>query len=206
MATNAVPANTTSGSTLATTKANQAAGQVAIAATKANLATAAALIGNPAGVENYTGRAESIGALQGICLNDATGQLGDSPGGRHMQVGVLESLTLGDPAQPSLILQIPGMWRFRWAVKPGPRSIQIFVMQFQQVAISSQLPTMTVKACSTAGISNDIIATAPASSTWTTLGPITFTATGPGVTWVELRNNYWGFFNSPCYFDHIVFK
>ena len=143
----------------------------------------------------------SIGAMQGLVFGGMTTILGDGTFGRHVQIGVLRNNTEGSPAQPSLELNIPGMWRFRWGVTPGVRTIQINV---KQAINTSPRPTMTVKANAAIGVATDQVATAASASGWIVLGPISITVSAAGPLWVELRNNYYGNFATPCYFDHIV--
>jgi len=143
----------------------------------------------------------SIGALQGIQLGGPTSLNGDTTYGRHLQVGVLRNNSIGNPAQPSLQLDIPGMWRFRWGVIAGPRAIQINVMQ---VVNGTPRPTMIARKNTAVGLNADITVTAGSSTGWIVLGPITFTATAAGPVWVELHNNYYGAFATPAYWDHII--
>ena len=143
----------------------------------------------------------STGALQGISVGGPTSLHGDGTFGRHLQVGVLRNNSIGNPAQPSLQLDIPGMWRFRWGVIAGPRTIRINVMQ---VVNASPRPTMIARANSAVGLTNDITVTAGSSTGWIVLGPISFTATDAGPVFVELWNNYYGAFGTPAYFDHII--
>lgn len=143
----------------------------------------------------------SIGVLQGLVLSSGTSLLSDGTFGRHMQVGALKNDTEGNPTFPSLQLDIPGFWRFRWVVKPGVRSIQI---NAKQAANGTPRPTMVVKANSAVGLAADLTGTAGSSTGWVVIGPLSFTCTVIGVVWVELHNNYYGQYNTPCYFDHRV--
>jgi hypothetical protein len=143
----------------------------------------------------------SIGALQGISLGGPTSLLGDGSFGRHLQVGIFKETTIGNPTQPSMREDIPGFFRFRWGVLIGTRSIQINVMQ---PANSTPRPTMTVKANSAVGLAADLAGTAGASTGWVVIGPLSFVCTAAGYVWVELRNNYYGQYNSPCYWDHRI--
>ncbi len=141
----------------------------------------------------------SIGALQAFTLGGPTSWLGDNTFARHLQVGVLKNITEGNPAQPSLQLDIPGFWRFRWSVRTGARTIQVSV---KQVVNATPRPTMVVKAAS--GIlASDQTGTAGSSTGWVTIS-ISFTALADGPLWVELHNNYYGASNTPTYFDHLV--
>jgi len=160
---------------------------------------------NFTGIRSETGSlgegTPSIGALQGISLGGADTIQGDNSCLRRYQVGVLRSNTEGNPAQPSLQLNYPGFWRFRWSVQPGTRAIQVNVKQVSNYA--TQRPTMIVRALSGV-LATTQTATAASSTGWIVLGPISFTALAAGVLWVELHNNDYSIRNSPCYFDHIV--
>jgi len=143
-----------------------------------------------------------VGYGQGISLGGPTSQVGDdSYGIRHMQQAVTRSFVEGSPNTPSLCLQHVGMWRFRWVVKPGQR--QVVVRTKQVKSYTGQRPTMTVKANTNVGLNSDLVATAPASSDWTLIGPIIFTSTGTDALWVELRNNLL-MDDAAAFFDHII--
>lgn len=108
----------------------------------------------------------------------------------------------GNPATPCLRLDARGVWRFRWRVRAGSRSIQVNVKQAINL---SPRPTLTVKANPAIGIAADVSATAGSSAGWIVLGPVAVTPTIDGATWVELRSNYDAqYLAAPCYFDHIV--
>ncbi len=173
--------------------------------------------GNSAGrVTSFMGNRARIsvqsskGVLRGICLGGLTGIDGDTSLGRHLQVGVTQSIVEGSPSPPSLQLTIPGFWRFRWVITPGQRRISVYT---KQNSTGSYRPSLVVKANSSVGIANDLSGSAPDGTGWQTIGPIVFTATGTGVVWVELHNNEIGMYNNlfpavaynnPAYFDHIV--
>ena len=150
----------------------------------------------------------SIGACQALAFPAApTSLFGDGSFGRHMQVGVLRNNSEGNPAQPSLQLDVPGMWRFRWSVQAGSRYIQV---NCKQVNNGLPRPTMVVKAAS--GIlASDQTGTAGSSTGWVTI-TVSFTALTAGALWVELHNNDYALVpaagataaHNPCYFDHLV--
>jgi hypothetical protein len=186
-------------------KGNKAGPGAFIQARKGNKSAKAGTLNAGGALQHRGGFPSIIGALQGICLNDVTSVGGDTFFGRHLQVGVLESVVIGNPGPPSLILAIPGMWRFRWSLKPGPHSITINALQGQPVPVSGTTPTLTVKANPLVGINADVSAAATPSNVWVTIGPVFVIATATGPVWVELRNNYWGFYNTPAFFDHVIF-
>jgi len=145
--------------------------------------------------------------MQGINLGGPSSIVGDdSIGFRNLQVGIGKNITDGNPNSPCLEIAQPGMWRFRWVVKPGQRRISVLCKQVKSA--TGQRPTMILKRNTAVGLNSDITVTAPAGSGWVNIGPYTFTATGTGVVYVELRNNL--FMNecplqeSKALFDHIV--
>lgn len=80
----------------------------------------------------------------------------------------------------------------------------------KQVENLTPYPTLTAKANPSIGVASDVVGTAPAGAGWKKIGPITVVATGPGVVWVELRNNLRAAYNpangnvlpwAPCFFD-----
>lgn len=150
----------------------------------------------------------SVGFLQGLAFGAPTTIDGGGSFGRHMQVGVNRENNDGTPAAPSLRLDYPGMWRFRWVVKNGNRSISVSA---RQNSTGSFRPSMIVRKNPGIQIFNDISASAPDGAGWVNMGPITFTASGSDVVWVELHNNNHGVMNmegvllsQPAFFDHIV--
>jgi hypothetical protein len=146
------------------------------------------------------GTQATVGALQGISLGGPTSINGDTPMGRHLQVGVTQSLTEGFLSPPSLKLDVPGFWRFRWVVKAGPRAIYVSA---KQNSTGSYRPSMVVRKNSVVGLTADLSASAPDGVGWQQVGPITFTATGNGVVWVELHNNQTTAISASL-FDHII--
>jgi len=165
---------------------------------KANLSGGGAIF-NTAN-QTYSTNPTVIGYGRGIALGGPTSIYGDGTMGRHLQIGVTKNTNQGSPDAPSLELKYPGMWRFRWVVKPGSRSVSI---KCKQVENLSPRPSMIVKANVNVGITTDLTSSAPSGTDWVTIGPITLTSTGTGVVWVELYNNIITQ-NSSVYFDHIV--
>jgi len=146
--------------------------------------------------------ASVVGFNQGINLGGPTSLIGDdSYGVRHLQYAITKNTTEGNPSAPCLELSHPGMWRFRWVIKPGTRRISIRTKQIRSV--SNQRPSLTIKANSVVGLNSDLVVYAPSGTDWVDIGPVVFTATGTDMVWVEIRNNL-QLFNSPAYFDHIV--
>jgi hypothetical protein len=150
------------------------------------------------------------GIIQGLEFSTTpTTMDGAGSFGRHMQTGVNKQTTDGSPSSPSLQLDYPGsMWRFRWVVKAGNRSISVLA---KQNSTGSYRPSIIVKANSNVGINFDLSASAAAGGDWTKIGPISFNVSGSDVVWVELHNNNYGVPNMngslasyPAYFDHIV--
>lgn len=161
-----------------------------------DLSGSSASVGNPV----------SIGWQRGINLGGPTSINGDCPMGKHLQWGVTQSMSEGIPTPPSIMLTYPGMWRFKWPVQTGLRSISIKAKQVSDVS-SSYRPSLVVKANKDVGLNADISSSAASGSSWMTIGPVTFTPTSKGVVWVELWNNDTisnRSADSPTYFDHIV--
>lgn len=152
------------------------------------------------GLPITTTRAVS-GFLRGINVGHGSAD-GNTPLGKYYEVGATRSMSEGVSSAPSLCLQFPGMWRFRWEVKSGTRKIS--VMSKQSGSITGYTPTLTVKSNPSIGLLSDVSASAAESVTWTTIGPVTITPTVSGVVWVELRNNDTYHFLSPVYFDNIT--
>jgi len=151
-----------------------------------------------------------IGALKGIAFSGVpTTYLDDGTFGRHMQVGVTQSMSEGNPSSPCLQLTYTGFWRFRWVIKPGPRSIYINAKQphflsgsFPYVNVFYP-PSIIVKSNSSVGLNADISSSATVGQEWVQIS-VSFTATGTGVCWVELWNNNTNEYNTPAFFDHII--
>jgi len=93
------------------------------------------------------------------------------------------------------------MWRFRWRVRTGARSIQVNVKQAVNI---SPRPSLIVKANPGIGINADVTGTAASNTGWVVIGPVNITPSSDGAVWVELWNNYDAqVYQAPCYFDHI---
>ena len=157
----------------------------------------------------YVGLPRCIG-LQGINLGGGPSWDGESSFGRVLQVGAQESLSVGYLAAPSLQLNQPGFWRFRWTVASGARTVTVFVMQAANIA---PYPSLTVKANSSIGVNSDVSATSPGGTGWVQIGPVTVSPTSEGVLWVQLWNNLNlpniigapnATIGSPCYFGQIT--
>ena len=107
--------------------------------------------------------------------------------------------TEGDPSQPSLRMDSAGMWRFRWTVLSGARTITIGV---KQAANASPRPTLVVKANPNIGVNADVTETAGAAAGWIAIGPAAINPTSDGAVEVQLWNNLdRQFGTAPCYFD-----
>jgi hypothetical protein len=105
-------------------------------------------------------------------------------------------------SQPCLRLDSRGMWRFRWVVTAGNRSISVDVKQEENV---NPRPTLVVKANPSCGIANDATGTAGAGQNWVTIGPVSVSPSSNGVVWVELRANYdCQYAGAPCFWDNII--
>jgi hypothetical protein len=139
------------------------------------------------------------GYAQGISLGGQSAITGETYE-RHLQFSVSKTIAQGSPSSPALEMLYPGMFRFRWVVRPGQRTVSIRVKQPFNI---TPRPTLTLKSNASIGIPADIVATAGSSTDWITIGPITATVTTLGVVWVEMRNNLLNAY-TPCYWDHIV--
>ena len=116
-----------------------------------------------------------------------------------------KNTTEGSPSQPSLELTAPESFRFRWVVSSGNRTISINAKQKTFGTPTDQRPSLVVRANRTVGLDFDLSASAANGDNWTTIGPLSFTATSTGVLWVEMRNNlHLSYPSSSVYFDHIV--
>jgi hypothetical protein len=156
-------------------------------------------------IQGRSGRASSIGYQQGVAVGSMTSINDDAPGGRHYACNVTQSLNDGFPASPCLSITAPGFWRFRWVVKPGPRAIYVWAQQ--NSTGSANRPSMVVNENPAVGLNYALSASAPDGQGWQQVGPITFTANGTGVVWVELHNNFYAPLPpaiSASMFDHII--
>lgn len=157
------------------------------------------------GIHNRGGETSANSFLQGIALSSNTSYDGEATAGRHLQVSITQSLGEGFPSAPCISLERAGFWRFRWAVKAGPRAAYVWAQQNSTGSVYR--PSMVVKNNPNVGLDSDLSASAGEGPGWQQVGPITFTATGNGVVWVELHNNYTGAVPpaiSASYFDHII--
>jgi len=140
--------------------------------------------------------------VTGISLGGYATRTGDGRSiPKQMTIGLSRSDVEGYPTPPSLCLALPGMWRFRWAVIPGGRSITVKV---KQAVNAVPYPTMVIKANAACGVLTDVVGTSPGGAGWVSIGPIVATATVNGALWVELWNNYTLAGNAPAYFDQIL--
>lgn len=146
------------------------------------------------------GACRIVGGAKGISLGGPATWSGDGTFGRYMQIGVRRSDTQGSPSIPSLQLVYPGFWRFRWSVKPGPRTLRISAMQTRDLA---PFPSVRVRANPAVGLPVDVTVVHPGGLGWKTVGPVSFTASAIGMLWVELWSNSL-FSDNPVYFDHII--
>lgn len=156
-------------------------------------------------------RRGSYGYLQGIAyIGDMTTINGEGATLKHMQVGVGKNSVEGSNTPPCLQLDYPGMWRFRWVIKGGTKTVSVLT---KQNSTGSLRPSMVVKANPLIGVPYDISASAANANSWTTIGPISVTPTGTGSVWVELHNNMTDYPSimaddqevlHPALFDHIV--
>jgi hypothetical protein len=140
--------------------------------------------------------------LRGISIGGPTDSEGNCPGGRHLQPYLTKSVVEGSPTIPSLELK-SGYYRFRWVVQTGSRTIAVNAKQSGSVT-GDLRPSLVVKANPNIGINQDLSSSAAAGAGWTTIGPISISATGTDATWVELHNMNTASFLIPAYFDHIV--
>jgi hypothetical protein len=139
--------------------------------------------------------------IQSIAINSPTSDSSDATfGSKNLTVGISKETTDGSPSAPCLKIANKGMWRFKWVIKSGERSIYI---NCKQVINLNPRPTITIKANPSVGLNADIVGTAPSGVDWVTIGPLTFTAASKGVVYVELSNNYITS-NESAFFDHIV--
>jgi hypothetical protein len=106
---------------------------------------------------------------------------------------------IGNPSPPSLYLPTKSSFKFKWVVESGSRTIQISVRQPLNL---NPRPTLLIKENLELNISNTS-GSAPNSTGWTLIGPISVSPIANGVLTVEISNNLVGV-NTPCWFDNIV--
>lgn len=147
-----------------------------------------------------------VGYMQGISLGGPTTMTTEGTFQRNMQVGFSRNDSEGSRATPCIELIHPGMFSFRWVVRPGQRRISIRTKQIK--SYSGQRPTMKIKKNVAVGLTTDTIITAPEGTDWVLLGPYVFTAQTAGVLIVELWNNLQiqeaPVVESKAFFDHIA--
>jgi len=157
----------------------------------------------PAAVKDRMSSYGSIGTVKGVQMGMAlTSYTGDASLGKGFQSQISKSMNEGSPSTPCLSINVPGMWRFRWVVKTGARSI--YVLAKQNSTGSVNRPSLIVKSNLNVGLQNDISGSAADGNNWISIGPVSFTSTGTDVVWVELWNNNYVTYETPALFDHIV--
>jgi hypothetical protein len=107
----------------------------------------------------------------------------------------------GVAAPGSLRLDGYGVWRFRWSVAAGRRTVSAKVKQPVNVVPRPQLAVLPNPAI---GVAVEVTADAPAGTDWVDIGPITFTPDVAGVVWVELRALYDA--PVPCWWDDVTLQ
>jgi len=108
--------------------------------------------------------------------------------------------TDGTVTPPSLRLDAAGVFRFRWSVINGNRSIQVFVKQPLNL---SPRPLLRVKANPAIGVMSDGTSVAASGTDWVSTGTVAISPTSNGAVWVHLENRVDGQ-TSPCFWDRIV--
>lgn len=141
------------------------------------------------------------GMLKGISFGSPSSVRGDGTFGLHLMTGVKRNNTEGNPSPPCLEIYNPNMWRFKWSVGGGLKNITV---KCKQIINENPRPTMIIKANPEIGLLTDISGSAPSSTEWTEIGPVSFVSSASGSVWVELHNNLDTRTNAPAYFDHIV--
>lgn len=158
----------------------------------------------PTAVKDRMSSYGSIGAAKGVQITSMamTSYSGDAAQGRGFQSLISKNTTDGSPTSPCLSIDVPGMWRFRWVVKQGSRAA--YVLAKQNSTGSVNRPSLIIRNNPVVGLMNDISGSAPDGNGWVAIGPVSFTATGTDVMWVELWNNNYVTYETPALFDHIV--
>jgi hypothetical protein len=144
-----------------------------------------------------------VGYNQGLSLGGPASVYGRDTGypDRYLQIGQAKSTTEGSPSAPCLNLQHKGMWRFRWVVSPGLRSVSILCKQ--QMAVAGTTPSIIIRSNPNVGLNNDISGSALVTNDWSVIGPVSFTSTGTDVMWVEIWNNSNNDYSN-VFFDHVT--
>ena len=150
----------------------------------------------------------------GVALNDVTpivintaeapgafSRLKINIGNDILYVGMGKDTVNGNPSAPCLCMNRGGIFRFRWVVMSGARTISIKVKQAANV---SPRPRMIVRANKEVGFYNDVAGDAPSGTDWVTIGPLELIPENDGVLLVEIQSRYAGSLNpAPCYWDKI---
>lgn len=90
----------------------------------------------------------------------------------------------GSPSQPCLEMSdCNGLFRFRWAVKAGTRTLSIKVANITGL---TPYPTVTIRANPVIGVNSDVVGTAGSGTGWQTIGPLSVSPSSEGVLLVEL--------------------
>jgi hypothetical protein len=140
----------------------------------------------------------SIAVLQGINIG---GQMGPITGNTlPLQALVARSDSQGTPSSPSIVLYGPTYWRFRWTIRVGTQTLRVSCLQ---AGNESPRPTMVIKANTDVGLNADVSGSAPSSTGWVVIGPLSVTANATGAVFVEFHNNYIGGYDF-CYFDLLI--
>jgi len=95
-----------------------------------------------------------------------------------------KSTSDGSPSQPSLEFEdCNALFRFRWAVKAGTRTLSIKVANLSGL---TPYPTMTIRANSAIGVNSDVVGTASSGTGWQVIGPLSVSPSSDGTLLVEL--------------------
>ena len=121
---------------------------------------------------------------------------------RNLTVGARKELVEGNPAPPSLALDIPSSYRFRWGVKAGTRTFSTSVKQVSNV--TGKRPRVIIRANPAIGVNADVVTDAGSGTGWVNVGPITVTPSSDGVLFVEFWNMDTDTVDSPAYFGRIT--
>lgn len=149
---------------------------------------------------------EMGGSMQynkGISFFGPTSVRSDGTFGLSMMSGITRSYAEGSPSVPCLEIYEPTFWRFKWSVGGGNRTISVKCKQASN-SVSASRPSLIVKANPSIGVNSDVSGSAPSSTGWVTIGPVSITPTASGSVNVELWNNSNTVTQDPAYFDHIA--
>lgn len=114
--------------------------------------------------------------------------------------GTGSNSTEGTVTPPSLKMDAAGIFRFRWSVINGNRSIEVFV---KQPLNGLPRPLLRVKANPAIGVMFDGTSVASSGTDWVSTGTVAIAPTTNGAVWVQLENRL-DAQTSPCYWDRIV--